>query len=182
MMRRPVAAAGVLLALALGASPASAAGDTVGVGVVTGLVSFSGAGVPAVGQNCIPTSFQFSGTSQPVIFSLPAGEYVGSVGVYGSGGSNCENAGFASGSVTVTVVSYANIVGSGVSCPAMAENYLRVGPNVLLQGSGDCTLDGRSTPGVQLLVDGEFAPSSVGQGVTGPITGAVFAAGFALLR
>jgi hypothetical protein len=182
-MRRPLAATGALLALLLIAPlPVGAAGDTLGVGVVTGLVTFSGVGVPPAGQNCIPTSFQFSGTSQPIILSLPAGEYVGSVGVYGSGGSNCENAGFADGSVSVAVVSYVTIVGSGVSCPAMAENYLRVGPNVLLQGSGDCTLNGRFTPGVQLVVDGEFAPSTVGPGVTGPITGAVFAAGFVLLR
>ena len=176
-----VLAAGVLL---VESSPV-AADAMEGAGVVTGVVSFAGTGVPTGTSPCGPVSFTFSGTSQALLVTQGGPtEYAGSVGISGGGGSTCENASMSlGGTVSVTIVSYVSLINaSSLRCTALSGGYLRVGTHVHVDTAGDCVVNGGSPIGVNFLSDGEFVPTTVEQGITQPVTSADFAAAVSLVQ
>lgn len=179
-MRRTATAVAGMMACAVAclssAVPASA-NDTVVAGVVSGLVTFAAPGVPAAGQPCANTSLTFSGTAQVAGTTNGGSTWAGAVGLSGSGSAVCESADRATDtSLTVSVFPYATLLGSpSLSCSNLVGSYTRVGTTVHVDVAGACTVNGVSTAGFNIFVDGEFLPTGTGAGITQPVMGATFA-------
>ena len=159
------------------AAPALA--EVVASGVVSGEVDFSPPGVPPAGQPCIATSFTFSGTAQAVVVISDGNSWAGALGITGAGGSSCEDAAHAIGSVSVSVVSYWSTNGGSFSCSSLSGSYLRAATTVAVIVSGPCTVNGRAEGSMTVIVAGEFVPQGqLGAGIVAPVRTAAFAASF----
>jgi hypothetical protein len=151
-----------------------------GGGVVTGNVTFSGAGVPpASSQTCAPTSFAFTGAADGFILNTVGTEYAGPVTLTGSGGSICETASHGDGPLTISAAGQVG-TGSSVSCPNLVGSFIRVLTQVTALVSGTCTVNGYATASVTFVGTPQFVPTD-GGGATTPIRNAQFAGPFSVL-
>jgi hypothetical protein len=150
---------------------AAAAPTTVVAGVVTGIVSFSGAGIPALPDLCEPVSFTFSGTVQGSAVQAGTTAFAGALGISGSGSSGCEGVPFGSGTLSVSATSYASLAGeASMSCPSLPGVYFRIASHALLEVGGACLIGSTPTNTIGVIVNGEVIPTTPGAGVLGPVT------------
>lgn len=192
--RWAVAAVGVALgALALSAGPAGAASN-VGGGVVTGTATFDAdKEVPPFFQPCAPTSFTLSvdnsnnsAESATVVINTQGTEYAGTVDLRGSGSSSCESASTGGGNLTLTTVKGTSATEGSLNCadPAtgtvLRGTYVRVYTDVSALLHGVCSINDHPSP-VTFAFHGEFLPSSAGQGITSPVSQAVFTGPFTVI-
>jgi len=184
------------VAVAIGTSPALAAGPSVGdvgAGYLTGSVQFiNGTSVPTPVQLCAPTAWQFTtrtsteaglpiGSAGVVIDVLP-GDYEGLIDVEAAGSSGCATTALETGTISSASATAVNPASATPPLPThlscgLNGPYFRVGTTVLLAVGGSCTIGGTTAP-VTFLASGEFVPTST---VGAPVNAAQFAGGFAVV-
>jgi hypothetical protein len=170
-------AAAVVGALLVAPGPAAGA-NNVGGGFASGDAHFTQP-VPRAGELCTSTSFTFAGDTKngftvTTIAPPVVSGYAGYLTFSGSGGSACESAEQASGTITLSAQG-----GSSVRCPSLTGHYVRLLAHVNLTAAGGCTINGVPAQ-ISFTFQGEFVPTNSGGGVTTPVTDATFAGAVAV--
>jgi hypothetical protein len=92
----------------------------------------------------------------------------------GSGGSACENAEQGNGPITISATG-----DDSVKCPTLTGRYIRVLSHVDVTAAGGCTINGVPAQ-ISFTFQGGFVPTNPGEGVTSPVTSAIFAGAVAV--
>lgn len=158
---------------------------TFGAGEVNGDVSFMDPGLPPLGAPCSETDFTVTGNlvdptvngSAGVVFNIAGNEYIGSLVISGTGHGDCANASAGSGSLTITGIGTGE--GGSIRCDVNGH-FVRVLSHVDLALPGTCTVNSLPVANVMFRSEVEFRPDP-GQGVSSPVTHAIFAGYFSLL-
>lgn len=152
----------------------------VGGGPVTGAVTFvDSTGVPPGGAPCASTSFVFDGSSESAWVNGSGTAYAGRLSITANGGSDCETATTGAGDITVWA-SGTSAVGR-LECGPLAGTFTRVLTDVTVTVNGDCVINDFPAIRIAFVAKGEFVPTTPGEGLTSPVTAALFAGAFAVL-
>lgn len=161
--------------------PPPPTGNNVGGGTVQGSVSFDAPGVPPVLDPCTDTTFTYTGTVDGAVVNTAATSFAGPVTITGGGGSQCENALFAEGTLDVEAHGEGPD-GSTIDCASLTGTYRRVLLTAGVDVRGRCEINGFATADVTFVAALAVHPEAedTGAGVTGPLEEASFEGSFTM--
>lgn len=157
----------------------------IGAGQVSGEVTYTNpGGLPGALSPCAETTFDIGttvveptvdGVSNGIVLNIAGSQYAGSFKITGSGTGDCANALAGSGSLSVSITGTGPTNGN-INC-SLTGGYARVLSDVGVAVAGSCTINGLTTGNVNFRGQVAFR-ADPGQGLTSPVTHAVFAGYF----